>query len=86
MNTLQRRSAVLCLIVLIVQSFSLLGIINRGNRDFVGNIVETTAFWLVYTLCEYIYKLKIHYYIRLAVVISIISDGLFGFYFNLYIC
>lgn len=85
MNTLQRRSAVLCLIVIIVQGFSLLGIISRGNRDFIGNIVGTTVFWLAYTLCEYIYKLKIHYYIRLAVVVSIISDGLFGFYFNLYV-
>lgn len=85
MKTLQRRSVILCLIVMIVQGFSLFEIMSRGNRDFIGNIVGTTVFWLVYTFCEYIYKLRIHYYIRLAVVISIIGDGLFGFYFNLYV-
>ncbi|MBP2630759.1 MAG: hypothetical protein H6Q70_1387 [Firmicutes bacterium] len=85
MNILHRRSAGLCLIFIIGQGLSLLGIISRGNRDFIGNIVGTTVFWLVYTFCGYIYKLRVHYYIRLAVVVSIISDSLFGFYFNLYV-
>ncbi len=85
MNSFQKKSFVLLLIIIFVQGFSLMGIVSRGNRDFIGNILGTTLFWLAYTVCEYIYKLRINYYIRLAVVISIIGDGLLGFYFNLYV-
>ena len=85
MNTFQRKSVVLLFILIFVQGFSLMGIVGRGNRDFIGNILGTTVFWFAYTVCEYIYKLRINYYIRLAVVISIIGDGLLGFYFNLYV-
>ncbi|MDF2564340.1 MAG: hypothetical protein K0Q53_735 [Massilibacillus sp.] len=84
MNTFQNKGFILLLVIIFVQGFSLVGIVSRGNRDFIGNIVGTTIFWLAFTVCEYIYKLRINYYIRLAVVISIIGDGFFGFYCNLY--
>ncbi len=84
MNRNLRFSMVLCGLLIVVQGFSLAGIVSRGNHDFVANIIGATLFWLVYTLFEYIYKLRINYYIRLAVVIAILSDGFLGFYLNLY--
>lgn len=85
MDFSQRKSIILCLILVIVQGFSLWGIISRGNHDFVGNIIGSSLFWIAYTLFEYNYKLKISYYIRLGVVIAIIGDGFLGFYLNFYV-
>lgn len=84
MNTYQRISVVLCIFLIVAQGFSLVGIVSRGNHDFISNIVGSTLFWFAYTVFEYIYKLRINYYLRLAVIIAIISDGFLGFYFNLY--
>jgi len=85
MNTSQRISIVLCMLLIAAQGFSLVEIVSRGNHDFVCNIVGSTLFWFAYTVYEYIYKFRISYYIRLAVVIAIISDSFFGFYFNFYV-
>lgn len=85
MSVLQRQSAVLCILLVTIQGFSLWGIVTRGNHDFIGNIVGSTFFWLAYTLFEYIYKIKINYFIRFTIVIAIISDGFLGFYLNLYV-
>lgn len=84
MNKNLRISMALSVLLIVFQGFSLAGIVSRGNHDFVANIIGSTLFWLSYTVFEYLYKLKINYYIRLAVVVSIISDGFLGFYFNLY--
>jgi len=80
-----RSSVVLCIVLMVCQGWSLIEIINRGNRDFICNIVGSTLFWLAYTKCESVYKIKINFYIRLAVVISIISESFFGFYLNFYV-
>lgn len=85
MNFSHRKSIVLCILLVAAQGFSLWGIVSRGNHDFIGNIIGSSLFWIAYTLFEYIYKLKISYYIRLAIVIAIISDGFLGFYLNLYV-
>lgn len=85
MKSFQRIGVVLCALLVSAQGLSLAGIVSRGNSDFVYNIVGSTLFWCAYTVFEYIYKLRISYYIRLAVIIAIISDGFFGFYFNLYV-
>lgn len=85
MNTFQRKGMALCVLLITAQGLSLAGIISRGNHDFVSNIVGSTLFWFAYTVCEYIYKIKINFYIRLAVVIAIISDSFLGFYFNFYV-
>jgi hypothetical protein len=84
MDTYLRISMVLCIVLIAAQGVSLMGIVSRGNHDFVSNIIGSTLFWLAYTVFEYIYKLRINYYLRLAVVIAIVSDGFCGFYLNLY--
>jgi len=73
MNTTNRISLALCILLITAQGFSLAGVVSRGNHDFVCNIVGSTLFWLAYTVYEYIFKLRINYYIRMAVVIAIIK-------------
>lgn len=85
MNTTNRISVTLYSVLIAAQGFSLAGVVSRGNYDFVCNIVGSTLFWLAYIVYEYIYKLRINYYIRLVVVIAIISDSFFGFYLNYYV-
>lgn len=85
MNAYLRTNVVLCIVLIAVQGFSLLGIISRGNHDFIYNIVGSTLFWIAYLVLEYIYRLKVNYYVRLAVIIAIMSDSFCGFYLNLYV-
>ncbi|WP_371361734.1 hypothetical protein SRRS_30820 [Sporomusa rhizae] len=85
MNAPLRISIALCTLLIIAQGLSLAGIVFRGNHDFVYNIIGNTVFWVVYSVFAYIYRIRINYYIQVAVVIAIIGDGFLGFFLNLYV-
>ena len=84
MYSYQKKSVVLFIVLFLVQVFSLYKIMSRGNHDFIINIILTTTFWCIYVLIELIKKLNIHLYIQIVAAITIIGDGFFGLYMNLY--
>ncbi|MEK4760783.1 hypothetical protein MHH85_11050 [Viridibacillus sp. FSL E2-0187] len=47
----------------------------------IGNLI----FWLVYIILEFKLKWAIPLYIRIAVILSLISNDVFGQFFNLYV-
>jgi len=69
---------------LIVQFLLMIGLAEKGYLDYIRSVAVTTAFWIGYTFLELKYGLCMNNYVRAIVVLTLVSDGLFGYYFNLY--
>ncbi len=85
MTGYKRQSIAMLLAVVCIQVAILFGIVSRGNRDFISNIVSSTLFWVIYTVIEQLKGLEIHLFVRTITIAAIISDSLLGYYLNLYV-
>lgn len=63
----------------------LIALIVTGNYIYIGMIVGNSLFWLVYLVVEAKMEWVLPLYIRIMVVISILSNGIFGGVFKLYL-
>lgn len=69
---------------LIAQIILMLGLTEKGYLNYVRSVTVTTGFWLLYLFLEAKYGLYMHNYVRVAMVLTLLSDGFFGYYLNLY--
>jgi hypothetical protein len=69
---------------LAVQVSTILGLAGKGYLDYARSVGTTTGFWIVYTFLEAKYALYMNNGVRGLVMVAIISDGVFGYYFNYY--
>lgn len=75
------RITVLFLASQIVLFFALAG---EGHFDYIKSVLGTTSLWVVYTFLEVRYGLYMNNYVRVLMVITLLCDGFFGYYLNLY--
>jgi uncharacterized membrane protein YjdF len=66
------------------QILILLGLAGEGHFDYCRSVMVTACFWIVYTLLETRYGLYLNNYIRALMVLTLVSDGFFGYYLDLY--
>jgi hypothetical protein len=85
MTGYKRQSILMLFVVVCIQGAVLLGIVSRGNRDFISNIVGSALFWAGYTILEQIKGMEIHFFVRAVAVAAIVSDSFFGYYLNFYV-
>jgi uncharacterized membrane protein YjdF len=69
---------------MVAQILLMLGLAEKGYMDYVHSVAVTTGFWVVYTFLEVKYKLYMNNYVRAVMVLTLLSDGFFGYYLNLY--
>ncbi|MEG6586083.1 hypothetical protein [Dendrosporobacter sp. 1207_IL3150] len=58
---------------------------ERGNYNYIRGIAATSSFWLVYIYLESKIRFEMSNYIRTAMVITLLSDGFFGYYLEYYL-
>ena len=69
---------------LVSQILIMLGLAWQGHLDYVRSVMVTTLCWIGYTFLEARYQLYMNHYVRVIMVITLISDAFFGYYLNLY--
>jgi hypothetical protein len=79
-ETIQR----LMIFFLMGQIIIILGLAADRHFDYIRSMLATTFLWIVYTFVEVKCRLYMNNYIRILVVITLLSDGFFGYYLNLY--
>jgi uncharacterized membrane protein YjdF len=70
---------------ILIQTACIIGLIITDNYDYMRMAIGNLIFWLVYITLEFKLKWGIPLYIRIAVILSIISNDLFGELFNMYV-
>lgn len=80
------KSTMVCITAffMVAQILLMLGLAEKGWFDFVRSVAVTTGFWVGYTFLEIKYGLYMNNYVRAVMVITLLSDGFFGYYLNLY--
>lgn len=69
---------------LVVQILIVFGLAGEGHYEYIRGVIATTCFWIVYTLVDAKYGLYMNNYIRAVMVLTLVSDGFFGYYLDLY--
>lgn len=75
------RITVLFLTIQMVLMFELS---RQGQDSYTRSVLITTCLWSIYTFLEARYGFYMNTYVRVMVVITIVFDGLFGCYLDLY--
>lgn len=57
---------------------------EQGRNTYAQNIAIKASVWVIYTFMEMKYGIELNQYIRVFVMLVIISDSLIGLYFDLY--
>ncbi|MBC8016061.1 MAG: hypothetical protein H7X79_10015 [Sporomusaceae bacterium] len=68
----------------IAQILLILGLAEKGHIDYVQSVLVTTGFWAIYLYLEARYKLNMSNYVRIIMLLALVSDGFFGNYVNFY--
>jgi len=84
MNNNKEKMLRITVLFLISQVVIIFGLTAQGHSDYVRSVLGTTFLWVVYTFFEARCRLYMNNYVRGLVVISILCDGFFGYYLNLY--
>lgn len=74
----------LMIFFLMSQVAIIFGLAGEGHFDYIRSVLGTTALWVAYTFCEVRCKIYMNNYVRILVVITLLCDGFFGYYLNLY--
>ena len=68
----------------IVQSIIMLILLSKGRTDYSWSVLVTTGAWIVYTLIEIKYHIKMTTYVRILMMLTIFVDAFGGYLCNLY--
>ena len=79
------KKVILDFILILIQTACIIGFIITDNYDYMRMTIGNLIFWLVYIILEFKLKWGIPLYIRIAIILSIISNDVFGEFFNLYV-
>ncbi|HJV44734.1 MAG TPA: hypothetical protein VJ824_03310 [Bacillota bacterium] len=83
---LHNRTALrLTAIFTILELCLLIELIILGNSDFILQGMVVAIGWLVYTFMEFRHNLFLNNYVRLAVMLTLLSDSFLGNYLNGYV-
>lgn len=69
---------------LVSQILIMLGLAGEGRFDYIRSVMATTSLWLIYTFLEARYRWSMNNYVKVLIVLTLVSDGFFGYYLNLY--
>ena len=79
------KKVILDFILILTQTACIIGFIITDNYDYMRMTIGNLIFWLVYIILEFKLKWGIPLYIRIVIILSIISNDVFGEFFNLYV-
>jgi hypothetical protein len=79
------RKGTMDLIFIVVQTICIIGLFITNSFDYMRIAIGDFVFWLVYIILELKQKWVIPLYIRIVVILSILSNSVFGEFINLYI-
>jgi len=69
---------------LAIQIILMFELSRQGQYSYTRSIMSTTCFWAIYAFLEARYKFYMNTYVRVVVVLTILFDGFFGCYLDLY--
>jgi len=69
---------------LVLQIILILKLFGQGQHSYAQSVIATTCFWSIYTFLEARYGFYMNTYIRIMVIITLLSDSFFGCYLDLY--
>lgn len=69
---------------LVCQIIIMLLVVGKGRIDYFHGVIATTTFLLLFSLMEIRFRIYMNNYVRMLVAITILCDGLFGYYFDWY--
>jgi uncharacterized membrane protein YjdF len=72
-------------IFLAIQVALMLGLADKGYPDFIRSVAATTLVWIGYVWLESRQYITMNNYVRAVVMLTIISDGFFGYYLGYYV-
>ena len=70
---------------LVVQVLLLFGLFAKGYLDFMRSVAVATSMWIIYSYLEIKYRFYMDNYVRMMVMVAIITDGFFGYYLSYYV-
>lgn len=79
------KKVILDFILILIQTACIIGFIITDNYDYMRMTIGNLIFWLVYIILEFKLKWGIPLYVRIAIILSIISNDVLGEFFNLYV-
>ncbi|MGM7722176.1 hypothetical protein [Metabacillus sp. Hm71] len=78
MNNNSHKKVLIDLIFIIIQIICIIGLMLTGSIDFMRMAITDLIFWLIYMIVEYKQKWIIPIYVRIVVMLSIISNVYLG--------
>ena len=69
---------------LTIQMVLMFELSRQGQYGYARSVMVTTCVWAIYTFLEARYGFYMNTYVRVMTVLTILFDGLFGCYFDLY--
>jgi len=75
------KTTVLFLAIQVVLMFELS---RQGQYSYTRSVMGTTCFWVIYAFLEARYGIYMNTYVRVMAVLTLLFDGFFGSYLDLY--
>lgn len=80
-----RKRLILDLIFIVLQSACIIGLFTIKNYEYMRIALSDLLFWIVYMIFEFKQKWVIPFYVRLVVILAIMSNSFFGELLNWYV-
>ena len=71
-------------IFLVIQLILMFELSRQGQYSYTRSVMTTTCFWVIYAFLEARYRFYMNTYVRLMIILTLILDGFFGNYLDLY--
>ena len=84
MNQYKVTTLSITVLFFIIQALIILGLARKGQVDYIRSVLVTTGFWVIYMYVETKYRLSLSNYVRSIMLLTLVSDGFFGHYLDLY--
>ena len=72
------------IIFFVIQMILMFALFRQGQYSYTRSVMATTCFWAIYTFLEARYKFYMNAYVRVMIVLTLLLDGFFGNYLDLY--
>lgn len=68
----------------VIQLILMFDLSRQGQDSYARSIMATTCFWAIYEFLEARYRFYMHTYVKFLAVLTLLLDGFFGIYLDLY--
>ena len=72
------------IIFFVIQIILMFALFRQGQYSYTRSVMGTTCFWAIYAFLEARYRFHMNTYVRVMVIITLLLDGFFGNYLDLY--